>query len=35
MFREIYELLAKEISGENARNMAGDIWRHDRTCSFD
>lgn len=34
MFREIYEALAQEISGVNARNVADDIWRHDRTCSF-
>ncbi len=34
MFRKVYELLAREVSGENTRNMAADIWRHDRTCSF-
>ncbi len=35
MFRKVYDLLAEEVSGENTRNMAADIWRHDRTCSFD
>ena len=35
MFRKVYDLLSQEISGENTRNMAADIWRHDRTCSFD
>ena len=34
MFRKVYEELTQELSGENARNMAGDIWRSDRTCSF-
>lgn len=34
MFRKVYDELSKELSGENARNMAGDLWRFDRTCSF-
>ncbi len=34
MHRELYELLRAEISGENAKNMAADIWRHDMTMSF-
>jgi len=34
MFEELYKLLRAEISGENAKNMATDIWLHDCTCSF-
>lgn len=34
MFRKMLEEFGRELSGENARNMAGDIWRWDRTCSF-
>ena len=34
MHRELYELLRAEISGENAKNMAADIWHHDMTMSF-
>ncbi len=34
MYQELYQALRKEISGENAFNMAAEIWRHDCTCSF-
>ncbi|NOZ20999.1 MAG: M28 family peptidase [Planctomycetes bacterium] len=34
MFKHVFDELSRELSGENARNMAGDIWRWDRTCSF-
>ncbi len=34
MYAKLYELLRKEISGENTHNMAAEIWRHDYTCSF-
>lgn len=35
MQSHLYQLLTAEISGENARNLAEDIWRFDRTSSFD
>ncbi|MCD6359874.1 MAG: M28 family peptidase, partial [Armatimonadetes bacterium] len=34
MFRKDYDLLATEVSGDNARRMCNDIWRWDRTSSF-
>ena len=34
MFRHIYRLLEEELSGTNAKNIASDIWRFDRTCSY-
>jgi len=35
MFEQLYKLLHQEISGENALNMATDIWHHDRKVSYD
>lgn len=34
MFKQLYELIYGEISGDNAVNMTVDIWRHDRTVSY-
>lgn len=34
MFRRTYELLAGEVSGERARKLTADLWRHDRTSCF-
>jgi len=34
MFRKVYELLAREVSGERTRKLTADIWRHDRTVCF-
>jgi hypothetical protein len=31
---DLYDLFHAEVSGENAKNMAADIWRHDVTMSF-
>ncbi len=35
MKSHLLQLLIAEISGENTRNLAEDIWRFDRTSSFD
>lgn len=34
MFHRIYEAIASEVSGDNARRLCADLWRHDRTSSF-
>jgi len=34
MFRQVYDAIRGEISGDNARNLAATIWRHDRDSTF-